>query len=31
VGREGDDLLLKNYQGKIFRYRDPLPGNQRES
>ena len=31
VGREGDDLLLKNYQGKIFRYRDPLSGDQRES
>ncbi|MFH1480666.1 MAG: KamA family radical SAM protein [Pseudomonadota bacterium] len=31
VGREGDDLLLKNYQGRIFRYPDPLdkevPGN----
>lgn len=25
VGREGDDLILKNYQGKIFRYPDPLP------
>ena len=25
MGREGDDLLLKNYQGKVFRYLDPLP------
>jgi lysine 2,3-aminomutase len=24
LGREGDDLLLKNYQGKIFRYPDPV-------
>jgi lysine 2,3-aminomutase len=23
VGREGDDLLLRNYQGKIYRYPDP--------
>jgi lysine 2,3-aminomutase len=23
VGREGDDLLLRNYEGKIFRYPDP--------
>jgi lysine 2,3-aminomutase len=23
VGKEGDDLLLRNYQGKIFRYPDP--------
>jgi lysine 2,3-aminomutase len=27
VGREGDDLLLKNYQGKIYRYRDPQPSD----
>jgi lysine 2,3-aminomutase len=24
VGREGDDLLLKNYQGGVYRYPDPL-------
>jgi lysine 2,3-aminomutase len=24
VGREGDVLLLRNYQGKIYRYHDPL-------
>ena len=23
VGRDGDDLLLKNYKGHIYRYRDP--------
>jgi lysine 2,3-aminomutase len=23
VGRDGDDLLLKNYQGHIYRYPDP--------
>ena len=31
VGREGDDLLLRNYQGRIFRYRDPRPPNQHGS
>jgi len=25
VGREGDDVLLRNYEGKVFRYPDPLP------
>lgn len=25
VGREGDDLLLKNYEGKTYRYPDPMP------
>jgi lysine 2,3-aminomutase len=25
VGREGDQLLLRNYEGKIYRYPDPLP------
>ncbi len=25
VGREGDDLLLRNYEGKIYRYPDPQP------
>ena len=24
VGREGDELLLRNYEGKIFRYPDPI-------
>jgi lysine 2,3-aminomutase len=24
VGRDGDDLVLRNYEGRIFRYRDPL-------
>ncbi|HUR32348.1 MAG TPA: KamA family radical SAM protein [Vicinamibacterales bacterium] len=24
VGRDGDELLLRNYSGKIYRYRDPL-------
>jgi lysine 2,3-aminomutase len=24
VGRDGDDLLLRNFEGKIFRYPDPL-------
>jgi lysine 2,3-aminomutase len=23
VGREGDDLLLRNFEGGVFRYRDP--------
>ncbi len=26
VGREGDYLVLKNYEGRIFRYPDPSPG-----
>ncbi len=25
VGRDGDDLLLRNFRGERFRYRDPLP------
>jgi len=25
AGRDGDDLLIRNYEGKIFRYPDPLP------
>jgi len=25
VGREGDDLLLRNYEGKTYRYPDPMP------
>ena len=25
VGREGDHLVLKNYEGRIFRYPDPSP------
>ena len=24
VGRDGDDLVLRNFEGRIFRYRDPL-------
>ncbi len=24
VGRDGDDLLLRNYEGKVFRYPDPV-------
>jgi lysine 2,3-aminomutase len=28
VGREGDDLLLRNYENKVFRYPDPVsPGS----
>jgi len=26
VGREGDYLVLKNYEGRVFRYPDPSPG-----
>ena len=26
VGREGDELILRNYRGETFRYHDPLPG-----
>ena len=25
VGREGDDLLLRNYEGQVYRYPDPVP------
>lgn len=25
VGRDGDDILLRNYEGKTYRYPDPLP------
>ena len=25
VGRDGDDILLRNYEGKVFRYPDPVP------
>jgi lysine 2,3-aminomutase len=25
LGRDGDDVLLRNYEGRIFRYPDPLP------
>jgi len=24
VGRDGDDLLLRNYENKVFRYPDPV-------
>ncbi len=27
VGRDGDFVLLRNYEGRIFRYPDPLPEN----
>jgi lysine 2,3-aminomutase len=26
VGRDGDDVLLRNFEGKVFRYPDPVPG-----
>jgi len=26
LGRDGDDVLLRNYEGKIFRYPDPVRG-----
>lgn len=25
VGRDGDDILLRNFEGEVFRYPDPLP------
>jgi len=25
AGREGSDVLLRNYEGKVFRYPDPAP------
>ena len=27
VGRDGDDLLLRNWEGRTFRYPDPLPAS----
>ncbi len=27
VGRDGDDLLLRNYEGNTYRYPDPLPAD----
>jgi lysine 2,3-aminomutase len=24
LGRDGDDLLLRNYEGNIYRYHDPV-------
>jgi lysine 2,3-aminomutase len=24
LGREGDDLILRNYEGSVFRFRDPV-------
>ena len=27
AGRDGDDLLLRNYTGREYRYTDPLPGS----
>lgn len=29
AGREGDDIVLRNYQGDLYRYRDPLPADKR--
>jgi lysine 2,3-aminomutase len=26
IGRDGDSLLIRNYEDKIFRYPDPRPG-----
>jgi lysine 2,3-aminomutase len=31
VGRDGDDLVLRNYQGLQFRYPDPAPARERTS
>ncbi len=28
IGRDGDDLLLRNFEGQTFRYPDPLSGDQ---
>jgi lysine 2,3-aminomutase len=28
VGRDGDDLLLRNYEGRVFRYHDPQPASE---
>lgn len=28
VGRDGDDLLLRNFEGRIFRYPDPQPASE---
>jgi lysine 2,3-aminomutase len=28
VGREGDDILLRNFEGGVYRYHDPLPAGQ---
>jgi hypothetical protein len=28
VGRDGDALVLRNYEGKLFRYPDPLPAGE---
>lgn len=25
VGRDGDDIVLRNFEGKLYRYNDPLP------
>jgi lysine 2,3-aminomutase len=25
VGRDGDDLVIRNFEGKTYRYPDPLP------
>jgi lysine 2,3-aminomutase len=28
VGREGDDVVLRNYEGNLYRYYDPLPSKE---
>jgi lysine 2,3-aminomutase len=25
LGRDGDSVVLRNYEGKVFRYPDPIP------
>jgi lysine 2,3-aminomutase len=30
VGRDGDDVLLRNFEGEIYRYPDPLPRARRK-
>jgi lysine 2,3-aminomutase len=27
VGRDGDDLLLRNFEGRLYRYHDPVAGS----
>jgi len=31
VGRDGDDLVFRNFEGKTFRYHDPLPAQESAS
>ena len=28
VGRDGDDIVLRNYEGNTYRYPDPLPASE---